>query len=55
LEWLEKKHGFSVTYLDVNEKGRVNTKDFETSIKPNTILATIMHANNVKHKERKGE
>lgn len=44
-EFLEKR-GFEVTYLDVDEDGLVSLDDFEKAIKPTTILATIMFANN---------
>lgn len=44
-EELEKK-GFEVTYLDVDEKGLVNPEDVRNAIKDNTILVTIMFANN---------
>jgi len=44
-EYLEK-HGFEVTYLDVDEYGFVNPKDVEAAIKDNTILISIMTANN---------
>jgi len=44
-EFLEK-HGFEVTYLDVDEYGLVDPKAFEEAIKPTTILASIMFANN---------
>lgn len=44
-EYLEK-HGFEVTYLDVNEEGIVEIEEFNKAIKPNTILVTIMMANN---------
>ena len=44
-EFLEK-HGYEVTYLDVDEDGLVRPDDFEKAIKPTTILATIMFANN---------
>jgi len=43
--FLETK-GFEVTYLPVDKNGRVEEAIFEKAIKPNTILATIMHANN---------
>lgn len=43
--WLEKM-GFEVTYLDVDEHGMVNPGDVESAIRPDTILVTIMHANN---------
>lgn len=44
-EFLEK-HGYEVTYLDVDENGLVDPKKFEEAIKPTTILASIMFANN---------
>ena len=43
--WLEK-HGFEVTYLPVDEYGRVNPADVEKAITDRTILITIMFANN---------
>jgi len=42
---LEKK-GFTVTYLDVDEYGMIAPGDVEASITDETILITIMHANN---------
>ena len=39
-------NGFSVTYLPVDEFGLVNIADFEKAITPQTVLVTIMHANN---------
>lgn len=44
-EFLEE-HGYEVTYLDVDENGLVDPKAFEEAIKPTTILASIMFANN---------
>ncbi len=44
-KYLETK-GFSVTYLPVDEFGMVNPEDVEKAIRPETILITIMHANN---------
>jgi cysteine desulfurase len=38
--------GFVVTYLPVDEFGRVNTSDVEAAIRSETILISIMHANN---------
>ncbi len=43
---LERLHGFRVTYLPVDEDGRVNPTDVESAIGNSTILITIMHANN---------
>ncbi|TQQ84610.1 cysteine desulfurase NifS [Peptacetobacter hominis] len=45
-EYLEKNFGFEVTYLDVDEDGKVNPEDVRKAIKDNTILITIMFANN---------
>jgi len=42
---LEKK-GFKVTFLPVDEYGLINLKDLEDSITDNTILISIMFANN---------
>ena len=44
-EWLERQ-GFEVTYLDVDENGRINPADVEAAIRPDTILISIMFANN---------
>ena len=38
--------GFTVTYLPVNEYGMLNPDDVKKAITPETILITIMHANN---------
>lgn len=44
-EFMEK-HGFEVTYLPVDEKGRVNPADVEAAITDKTVLISIMTANN---------
>ncbi len=43
--YLETK-GFDVTYLPVNTNGEVSVESLISSIKPSTILISIMHANN---------
>ena len=44
-EWLEKQ-GAKVTYLDVDENGIIRLEDLEKAITPETILISIMAANN---------
>ena len=44
-EYLEK-HGFEVTYLDVDENGVVKLEELKKTIRPTTILISIMFANN---------
>ncbi|MBS4933737.1 MAG: cysteine desulfurase NifS, partial [Clostridiales bacterium] len=45
-EYLEKQRGFEVTYLDVDENGFVRLDDLKAAIRPDTILISIMFANN---------
>lgn len=44
-QWLEKQ-GAKVTYLDVDENGIIRLEDLEKAITPETILISIMAANN---------
>ncbi len=44
-EYLEKQ-GYEVTYLDVDEYGLVDPASVEAAIRPDTILISIMFANN---------
>ncbi len=44
-EYLEKK-GYDLTYLDVDENGLVNLEELEKAIREDTILISIMFANN---------
>jgi cysteine desulfurase len=38
--------GAEVTYISVKENGAVNPKDIESAIKSNTVLVSVMYANN---------
>lgn len=40
------KNGYEVTYLDVDSDGLISLKELEASIKDNTVLISIMFANN---------
>ena len=44
-QYLEKQ-GFEVTYLDVDEFGVVKLSELEKAIRPDTILISVMFANN---------
>lgn len=44
-QWLEKQ-GAKVTYLDVDENGIIRLEDLEKAITPETILISVMAANN---------
>lgn len=44
-EWLEKQ-GYEVTYVPVDENGTVKLDALEAAIRPDTILISIMAANN---------
>lgn len=41
-----EKEGFEITLLDVGEKGIVSPAQVEKAIRPDTILVTVMYANN---------
>ena len=44
-DWLEK-NGYEVTYLGVDEDGLISLEELEQAIRPQTILTSIMFANN---------
>ncbi|WP_175990925.1 cysteine desulfurase family protein [Bacillus sp. Marseille-Q1617] len=41
-----EEEGFDVTYLPVDESGRVSLHDLEHALRPDTILVTVMYGNN---------
>lgn len=45
MQYLETQ-GFEVTYLSVDKKGVISLRELEQSIRPDTILVSIMYANN---------
>lgn len=45
VKWLGKE-GFDITILPVDSNGRVSVEDFRSAVRPDTILATVMYANN---------
>lgn len=44
-EYLEK-HGFEVSYIDVDENGIIKLEELKKAIRPTTILISVMFANN---------
>lgn len=44
-EYLEQ-HGFEVTYIDVDENGKIKLDELKKAIRPTTILISVMFANN---------
>jgi len=41
-----EKKGVKVTYIEPDEKGIINPEDIKTAIRPNTVLISVMMANN---------
>ena len=44
-EYLEKR-GYEITYIDVDEKGTIRLDELEAAIRPDTVLISVMAANN---------
>lgn len=45
-KYLEKDHGYKVTYLSVNKKGMLSLDELKASLTPDTALISVMTANN---------
>jgi cysteine desulfurase len=41
-----ERQGFEATYLDVEENGLLDLKKFEATLRPDTILVSVMYVNN---------
>lgn len=41
-----EKQDYEITWLPVNSFGKVNPADVEKAVRPDTVLITVMHANN---------
>jgi cysteine desulfurase len=41
-----EREGFAVTYLDVESNGLVDLERFRAALRPDTVLASVMHVNN---------
>jgi cysteine desulfurase len=44
--WLEAKHGAQITVVGVGCDGRVRADEVERALRPETLLVSVMHANN---------
>lgn len=46
MEYLQAKEGFEITFLDVDREGKVSAEVVAKAIKPETILVSVIYANN---------
>ncbi len=46
LRWLEKAMGFEITHLPVDSNGVIILEELERAVRPDTILVSVMSANN---------
>ncbi|HEY3364032.1 MAG TPA: cysteine desulfurase family protein [Symbiobacteriaceae bacterium] len=44
--WLEQEFGFALTVIPVGPDGRIDPEDVRRAIRPDTILISVMHAQN---------
>ena len=45
-QWLEQHLGFEVTYVGVDQTGRVDPREVADAVRPDTAVVSIMYANN---------
>jgi cysteine desulfurase len=45
-QWLEQHLGFEVTYIGVDQTGRVDPREVAEAVRPDTAVVSIMYANN---------
>ena len=45
-QWLEQHFGFKVSYVGVDEVGRVDPREVADAVRPDTAVVSIMYANN---------
>ncbi len=45
-EWLQKHLGFEVTYVEVDDHGRVDPAAVADAVRPDTAVVSVMYANN---------
>ncbi|HBA03637.1 MAG TPA: aminotransferase class V-fold PLP-dependent enzyme [Clostridium sp.] len=44
--FLEKEHGYEITYISPQQNGIINAQDVITAMREDTVLVSIMHVNN---------
>ena len=46
VRFLERVHGFEITWLSVNQQGQIDLAELTSALRPDTTLVTLMLANN---------